>query len=221
MDTLGYRIRTARRDKRWSQAQLALACGWESASRVGNYEQGTREPTLDDVRTIAKALGVQHGWLATGEGERAIASPLQPDDLAQDQAIGDVRIVRSVPLISSATAGNWGEVCDSYQPGDGERPVPTTAKVGRRAFALRVKGDSMEPRIPDGAIVIVDPAAEAMPGKMVVVRQNHDAEATVKTLISDGGQLLLKPENARYPIMQLRDDAVICGVVRQIVMDVD
>ncbi len=42
-----------------SQAQLAEACGWKSQSRVGNYEVGTREPTLADIDAMAKALGVQ------------------------------------------------------------------------------------------------------------------------------------------------------------------
>ncbi len=41
-----------------SQAQLAEACGWKSQSRVGNYEVGTREPTLADMAAMAKALRV-------------------------------------------------------------------------------------------------------------------------------------------------------------------
>ncbi len=125
-----------------------------------------------------------------------------------------------VPLISFTTAGNWGEICDSYQPGDGKRPVMTTRRVSSRAFALRVRGDSMEPRIEDGAIIIVDPEVEPVSGKMVVVRQNHDSEATVKTFVRDGNTVFLKPENPRYPIMQMMDDALICGVVLQVTKDV-
>ena len=46
-----------------SQAQLADACGWKSQSRVGNYEAGTREPTLADIASIASALGVDQSEL--------------------------------------------------------------------------------------------------------------------------------------------------------------
>jgi len=46
-----------------SQAQLADACGWKSQSRVGNYEAGTREPTLADIASIAYALGVDQSEL--------------------------------------------------------------------------------------------------------------------------------------------------------------
>lgn len=96
--------------------------------------------------------------------------------------------------------------------------MPTTADVGDRAFALRIKGDSMEPLIPDGYIIVVDPDARAEHGSIVVVRQNSN-EATCKRLIYDGGVPYLKPENTRYPIMEMAQDAVVCGVVRQVILD--
>lgn len=56
-ESLGQRIKRFRKAAGISQAQLADACGWKSQSRVGNYESGTREPTLADIQTIASALG--------------------------------------------------------------------------------------------------------------------------------------------------------------------
>jgi transcriptional regulator with XRE-family HTH domain len=57
-ESLGQRIKRLRKSAGMSQAQLAEACGWKSQSRVGNYEVGTREPTLADLAAMAKALRV-------------------------------------------------------------------------------------------------------------------------------------------------------------------
>lgn len=177
---------------------------------TGNaWLNGTHKMDVATARRMARDFRMTFREFYFGEKE--------PGDAQVESGLNDISYV---PLISSTTAGNWSEVCDSYQPGDGERPIMTTRRVSSRAFALRVRGDSMEPRIEDGSIIIVDPEVEPVSGKMVVVRQNHDSEATVKTFIRDGNMVFLKPENPRYPIMQMMDDALICGVVLQVTKDV-
>ena len=39
-----------------SQVALAEACGWKSQSRISNYENGIREPGLQECRIIVTAL---------------------------------------------------------------------------------------------------------------------------------------------------------------------
>ena len=56
--TLGERIRQARLAKGWSQPELARRCGWDSQSRISQYETSKREPQLDDLRRMANALGM-------------------------------------------------------------------------------------------------------------------------------------------------------------------
>ena len=70
-----------------------------------------------------------------------------------------------------------------------------------------------------GCIVIVEPDEAPHNGSYVIVRQNGD-EATFKQYIEDGSTKYLKPLNDRYPIMELRKDAVFCGVVKQMTMEV-
>lgn len=52
------RIQTFREEARLSQSQLGAACGWgkTSQSRVSNYENDVRTPSLDDMRAIVSAL---------------------------------------------------------------------------------------------------------------------------------------------------------------------
>lgn len=128
-----------------------------------------------------------------------------------------------VPLISRTTAGHWDEIAGSFTEADAEDWIETTARVGPHAFALRIRGESMEPTIPDGATVIVDPDAEPHHRSVVVVRQNHDSEATCKRLIYEDGRPTIRPDNPawRGQVAPLSEDAMICGVVRRVEIDLD
>lgn len=167
---------------------------------------GKKRIADDMMEVIETAFMLPRGWLD------------QEPDSDTNTVIGpDLR--GKVPLISWVQAGKWSDISDQFQPGDAESWRETTARVGDGAFALRVVGDSMEPTIPRGSVVIVDPATEATNGRVVVVRQNGDSEATIKRLVIEGGVRYLKPDNPRYPIMEMRTDAVICGVAVKVEQD--
>lgn len=74
---LGYKIRSARELLGMSQMALALACGWQSQSRIGNYEMGLREPSFNDLNKIALALHQPVAYFVSPvEGE-----PVSPEEL--------------------------------------------------------------------------------------------------------------------------------------------
>ncbi|TCG09395.1 hypothetical protein BZM27_05840 [Paraburkholderia steynii] len=70
---------------------------------------------------------------------------------------------------------------DDYPPGHGHgwlnihSPDPT-------AYGLKVRGDSMRPRIKSGEHIVVEPGVEALPGDDVVVKF-VDGSAVVKELL--------------------------------------
>ena len=121
------------------------------------------------------------------------------------------RVTGRVPLISSVQAGEMTDATDIYAPGFAEDFVSTTAPVHRHTYALRIKGDSMEPLIPEGYVVIVEPEADPREGD-VVVTKNGDHEANVKLLVKVSGDWWLKPANRDYKPKPL-GDARIIGVV--------
>lgn len=74
MDSLGIRIRVARRRKHMTQADLAAALG-VSRSAVGNWEgAGKTMPDASHLIGIAVATGVSCDWLISGGGEPCSAN---------------------------------------------------------------------------------------------------------------------------------------------------
>ena len=74
---LGARIAALRRHAGLSQAELAQRLQI-SASAMGMYEQGRREPSAQTLVTMAQALGVTTDYLLTG-----VPGPDQEDALNQ------------------------------------------------------------------------------------------------------------------------------------------
>jgi transcriptional regulator with XRE-family HTH domain len=91
-ESLGQRIKRFRKAAGISQAQLADACGWKSQSRVGNYESGTREPTLADIQTIASALGTSFTDLLPvhKEGVHSIDEMRIPTDVRRSASTNEL-----------------------------------------------------------------------------------------------------------------------------------
>lgn len=124
----------------------------------------------------AAFLRVRPDWLAAGMGdmEAQQASNVAPT------AIG----MTSIPVISYIQAGQWNEVVDPYQPGDGDETIYTDQAVSANTFALRIRGDSMyradsPDSFSEGDLVIIDPNVQPRPGEYVAAK-NCDQEATFK-----------------------------------------
>jgi len=218
MSTLAERVAEALADAGIKPIELARMAGVGRAT-VSLWMSGhTKKLEGPNLTKASRALGVDPHWLATGEGRKR---PLSGGNVEPGP---DIR--GQVPLISWVQAGKWCGIVDTFHPCDGEKMIFSTKKVGPHAFALRVKGDSMEspagrPTYPEGSIIIVDPGVDAVHGSRVIVRLDRSDEATFKQLVVDGGKRYLKPLNPRYPILEMTDDAVVCGVVVQTIIDED
>lgn len=83
---LGARVAALRRQAGMSQAELAERLA-VSASAVGMYEQGRREPSMDRIVALSRLFGVSTDYLLTGEllteGDRAVVGRLYMELLDQ------------------------------------------------------------------------------------------------------------------------------------------
>lgn len=117
--------------------------------------------------------------------------------------------LRQVPRISFVQAGLWTEAVDPYDLGAGDDYLLTQTDVGPHAFALTVRGESMEPEFREGDTIIIDPDVKPSPGDFVVAR-NGQEEATFKKYrprgVNESGEQVIElvPLNDDFP--SLRSD---------------
>lgn len=175
-----------------NQSDLQRMSGISQAT-LSRTLSGATIPETKTLKKIFNALGIDPMY-AAGKHELEPAPDLKG----------------TVPLINDVPAGDFREMIDNLTPGEGER-VTTSYPIRRHTFALRVKGDSMEPDFPAGIILIVEPDREPLPGNFVIAK-NGNNETTFKQLVKDGSDWYLKPLNTRYPL-KLLGDAQIVGVV--------
>jgi SOS-response transcriptional repressor LexA len=202
MESLASRVKHARLRLDLTQQELADASGLKQ-SDISKIERGQILRTTG-IPALARALRCNPNWLDTGDGDP------QWDNRANTSH--GPAVSGAVPLISWVQAGLWGEIVDNFQPGDAEEWIATTAKAGKNAFALRIVGDSMAPKVPDGSIVIFDPHRGYQHGSLVLAKRTGDQMATFKQLWFDGPTPYLKPLNERFPMLEMPADSRIIAV---------
>lgn len=62
MIDFAFKLKSLRELRGWSQEELAKRLG-VSRSKIGNYEQGTREPGFEDLEAFADIFNVPIGYL--------------------------------------------------------------------------------------------------------------------------------------------------------------
>lgn len=190
------------------QSDLARALN-ASPQTVKNWEsRGVSKQGMLDAQRL---IGCSALWLETGLGTMLAVNEKRADYNVEQGP--DIR--GTVPLISWVQAGSWCGVVDNFAPGDAEDWMPCIKRVGPHAFALRVRGVSMEPKYQDGDIIFVDPDVAAEHGKNVIVRLDDAQEATFKNLVVEGSRRFLRPLNPDWPekMIEVNGNATICGVV--------
>ena len=80
---------------------------------------------------------------------------------------------------------------------DYEEIDPSMIKDGSEYFALKIKGDSMEPKISNGDVVIVRKQEDCDSGQIAIVCVNGD-QATCKKILKQSTGIMLVPFNPAY-----------------------
>ncbi|HHN8580751.1 TPA: XRE family transcriptional regulator [Providencia rettgeri] len=182
---IGTRIREIRKSKGMTILELATAIGSDvgNISRLETNKQGYSENTL--VK-IASALGVTVADLFT-------ENPVKPDEI---EYIGEMPS-GTVKVIGEAVLGIDGAV-DMMEEHNGWLKIYSDDKD---AYGLKVKGDSMWPRIQSGEYVVVEPNTSVRSGDEVFVR-TVDGHNMIKVFnkTRDGDYQFTSINNAHKPI---------------------
>lgn len=174
-------LKLLRNQKHLSQAQLAKEIG-VSSSTIAMWESGEREPkNYETLEIIADFFNVNMELLLTG----TIAPTRIP-------VLG--KVVAGIPLDAIEDIIDYEEIPHSM------------AKSGE-FFALQIKGDSMEPRIKEGDVVIVRKQPDVESGEVAIVLVNGD-EATIKKVQKFNGGINLVPSNPAYEVKTYSNDDI-------------
>ena len=168
--------------------------GQNAAARVIGITQGGvhrlisgGEPTLSTIKMIAEKTGQSLLWLATGDIKESFNAPdtilIPLRDVAAAAGAGmaadDEAVLASVP-VPRLLAERWG------------RPLG-------KVEAIFVRGDSMEPTIQDGAVVLIDRAEQALSeGRIFAFRTPDGLRLKRFQLGMDGAAMLVSDNKALY-----------------------
>jgi phage repressor protein C with HTH and peptisase S24 domain len=169
------------------------------------WEAGTVQIPDTALKLISQVFGVSYEWLKTGQGEMWDRKVLVKELKEKTEEI--LESFTQIPVVRRSWAGymevaGWGLVSKE-----------TILKGGK--LAMQVKGDSMEPSLRDGDLVVfklyTGDGSDIPNGKVVIVR-DRNGELSVRRLVRIEGVMMLVPDNPKYAPMQPSADLQIVGV---------
>lgn len=204
MDEFCRRLTEAMKNAGLNQTELAEKSGIRVSS-INGYVNGQYRPKFDRVLKLAAALGVAPSYLLGGSaptpeavmaryappaGAAGYAQPPAkkiptrvPSAILKIPVLG--RVAAGLPFLAESEIIDWEEV-SIHLATHGDH------------FGLRIRGDSMAPRILDGDVVIVRQQEDADSGDVVVVLINGE-DATCKRLKKTSAGIVLSSINPNYP----------------------
>lgn len=200
---LGEKIKTLRKAKKWTMADLSQRSGL-SKGYISMLERGVNPttnkepiPTLETVYKIANAFGVPSDTLLDNvEGQVSINKV----NLIETKRTGTIRRVPvlgtiscCLPIISEENIDYYEEELDDLLPSG-------------NIFYLKTKGDSMSPTIPNDSLVMIREQPSVENGEIAAVLVNGDTEATLKRVHFSGDTILLQADNPLYPPYIVSED---------------
>lgn len=179
-------LKELRKQKGMRQADIAQKLGVGRTTYV-KYENGDNEPSFEMLNKLSDLFGVSIDYLLgrdSGYEGSGAPVPTRPGS-------------KWIPVLGKVAAGVPIEAVEDIL--DYEEISAQMAESGDY-FALQIKGDSMEPRMKSGDVVIVRRQDDADSGDTAVVLINGD-EATVKRIKKSPEGLMLIANNPAYEPM--------------------
>lgn len=145
------------------------------------------DPRSSTVAKWAKALGVTESHL---RGDDQIDG-INPSHVSNVESAPDLRAFQNVPVVGTVQGGDNGYLAElEYPTGQGDGNITYPAKDDN-SYALRVRGDSMRPRIKNGEFIVIEPNHEPQPGDDVVVCLKDGRKMVKELLYTRDGEITL------------------------------
>lgn len=185
---LGDNIKKYRKASSYTQKDLANLLKVKPTT-VASWEQGRNKPLMDKVTKLTNIFGVSLTDLVGSDQENEVTDYFSKKP-------------RMVPLIGTIAMGapiTAEQNIEKYIP-----EYMMDRYADDTLFALRCKGNSMYPLIPDGAIATIRQQSDVEDGEIAAVLIN--GEATLKKILHVGKTVVLRPANPEYKDIILDKD---------------
>ena len=185
-----------------------------SKSYIGVLENGIRpktgkpvHPSVKIIRKAARGMNMDFNSLFRMIDEDISLNDENDSDILEMTNVNSVLI----PVLGRVAAGN---PIDAVEDILGYEEIPTELAERGDCFGLRIKGNSMEPRIYDGDTVIILRQDTAESGSIVIASVSDD-DAVCKKFIQYGTTSVLRSLNPSYDDIDVTDnrDFHIIGIV--------
>lgn len=194
MRTLGERIRFLRGEE--TQHAFAASLGIPQMT-LSNYETGKSEPKLVLLKELCSRFGLNVGWLLFGVGSMS-AKHTNSEQTKETE-------LTMVPMVEARLSAGSGSL---QVDGTIERSYAFRSEFLRRKgnpknmVMMRVEGDSMQPEIMNGDVVLLDQDKKNIRiGRIFAV--GFDEAIYLKRIDQLPGKIILKSVNPDYPPLEL------------------
>lgn len=184
------RLKKALEDAGLSKAEIAKRTNVTPQAVHGWLTAGTI--AKDRLAQVARECGVTLEWLVSGT----------PSEPGQHPNL--------VPIVghAMATPGEDGYFTDMGLPAGGGDGFARWPSRDPSAYALRVKGDSMQPRIRPGELIVIEPNSPVSPGDDVLVKLTDGRRLVKQLLYRRAGNVVLGSINTAHTPVTIPQDEV-------------
>ncbi len=181
-------IKRLREANGMSQDALAKLTGYTDRSSITKIEKGLVDLQQSKIELFAKALGTTSRELVGWDDPSTHTKKGTPINV-----LG--RVAAGIPIEAIEDIIDTEEITEEL------------AATGD-FFGLQIKGDSMEPRITEGDVVIVRQQEDAETGETVIVLINGE-DATCKRLKKYADGIMLISNNPKYEPMVFSNQEIV------------
>jgi len=193
---------------------------------IAFFKKNTNQEGIT-LREIAHNIGANHPQTVLNKLNQLVLKGYFIKDeqgyrLLRESITDNLNDIVQLPIYGFAQCGNKGKkVVDEYTQ---EKIPATMAMLGvkdvSKCFFVRAKGNSMEPKIQDGDLVLIKQQPSYDPNDYVFII--HNELPKLKKIIKKDGKLYLESVNRFFDNIEVSkyDESKVIGVVKKIIKDV-
>lgn len=200
---VGNKIKQLRKTKGITQKQLAEKLGL-APTAISAWERNANKPMMDSLSLMSEIFEVPVSEFYEGYNEAETKLNSIMKEAKNTYYISRKTI--SIPILGSISCG---EPLLAEENVKEYRQVSVDLLPAGNLFYLEANGDSMQPSIPNGSLVLIREQPEVENGQVAAVLVNGNEEATLKRVRIQNGNIILYPDNSNYePIFVTKENPV-------------